>query len=145
MTEDWIVSVPWAANSVIVSVVLSTTYTSLPKPPIKVSLPKPPLRILLPLLPVMRLLPALPVPLILPVPVKSRFSILLDKVVVTALCKVSVIVTVPVVLPRVALTGLERITVKVSSDSLRLSLRIGIEIVPVVALAAIVRVPVVLV
>jgi len=42
----------------------------------------------------------------------------------------------------VALTGFDRVTVKASSGSLRLSLRMGMLIVAVEALGAMVRVPV---
>ncbi len=93
------------------------------------------------------LLPALPVPLILLVPISLRFSTLLGKVRVIALCRVSVIITCPIASSglMVALTGLERVTVKTSSGSLRLSLRMGMLIVAVEVLGAMVIVPVLLV
>jgi hypothetical protein len=54
-------------------------------------------------------------------------------------------VTIPLLLVRVALTGLLRLMAKVSFASLRLSLRMGMLIVAVEVLAAMVRVPVLLV
>ena len=96
----------------------------MPKPPIKVSVPKPPLRLLLAPLPVMTLLPAFPVPLIAAAPVSVRFSTFAGKVVVTEAVRVSVIVVVTVVnAPRLALVGEDKVKVKVSSASLRKSLR----------------------
>ena len=62
--DDWTISVPALAASVIVSPP-SVMYVSLPRPPMSVSVPVPPLRVLFPLL---------PVPLIAYVPVRDRFS-----------------------------------------------------------------------
>ena len=98
-------------------------------------------------MPVIRLLPALPVPLIAAIPVKVRFSTLAGRVRLRRLCRVSLMVTSPMVAlgSRMALTGLERVTKKPSSPSLRLSLRMGILRVAKVILAGMVRVPVLLV
>jgi len=91
------------------------------------------------------LLAALPVPLIFVVPVRVRFSTLAGRVVVTLAVKVSLMVTIPLLLVRVALMGLLRLMAKVSFASLRLSLRMGMVIVAVEVLRAMVRVPVLLV
>ena len=73
------------------------------------------------------LLPALPVPLIAAVPVRVRFSTSAGRVVVTADVRVSVMVVVTVAfVPKLALLGEDRVRVKVSSASLRSSLRMGI-------------------
>ena len=76
-------SVPSEGFSMITSAGLSSTYVSLPVPPMSVSLPlppsresvpSPPVRILSAVLPVRVLLRALPVPLMAAVPVRVRFS-----------------------------------------------------------------------
>ena len=80
-------------------------------------------------LPVITLAPALPVALTALEPVRVRFSTLLGKTVVTEEVRVSVIVVATeVVLPNSAFVGLDRTSVKVSSDSLTASLRIGMVI-----------------
>ncbi len=98
----------------------------------------------MPLFPVILLLPALPVPLILLLPISLRFSTLLGRVRVRLLCQVSVMITSPIPPSglMVALTGFDRVIVKASSASLRLSLRMGMLIVAVEALAGMMRVPV---
>ena len=100
---------------------------SFPPIPVSTSIPLPPLRMLLASLPLMTLAPTLPVPLIAAVPVRVRFSTLVESVVVTDAVKVSVIVVVTdAVLPKSAFVGLERVRLKVSSGSLTELLRIGI-------------------
>jgi len=101
----------------------------------------------MPLFPVILLLPALPVQLILLLPISLRFSTLLGRVRVRLLCQVSVMITSPIPPSglMVALTGFDRVIVKASSASLRLSLRMGMLIVAVEVLAAMVIVPVLLV
>ncbi len=63
----------------------------------------------------------------------------------TLAVKVSLMVTIPLLLVRVALTGLLRLMAKVSFASLRLSFKMGMLIVAVEVLGAMVRVPVLLV
>jgi len=99
------------------------TRESLPVPPIKVSLPTPPLRRLLALFPVIMLFPAFPVPLMALIPFSFKFSTLGGNVRVMRVGKVSVMVTSPILVSGsiIALTGLERVMIKDSSASLRLS------------------------
>ena len=90
LTELCSVSVPPPTASVMVSVVVSTTYTSLPAPPISVSTPVEPFSVSLPLLPVMTLFSALPMPTSPKAPVSVRFSSCAPRVRPTELCTVSV-------------------------------------------------------
>ena len=71
---------PSSEFSVTVSLELSTTYVSLPEPPINVSSPLPPSKVLFPELPVRVLSKEFPVPSILPDPVRVKFSTLLEAV-----------------------------------------------------------------
>ena len=86
LMDERTVSVPSPAPSVVLSLRLSTTKVSLPKPPLIRSAPRPPSSRLFPALPVSTLSSSLPVALVLLLllPVRTRFSMLAPSVKLTA-------------------------------------------------------------
>ena len=86
LMDERTVSVPSPAPSVVLSLRLSTTKVSLPKPPLIRSAPRPPSSRLFPALPVSTLSSSLPVALVLLLllPVRTRFSMLALSVKLTA-------------------------------------------------------------